>query len=405
MKIAYVNMQFPVPSETFAVLDVKALEAEGHQVSMYCMRPAHPQFTRLRSERGVEGIATEHLTLVNALRGFWFGLCHPRMLATLLHWTIICGASPRHLAKTLLLLPSALFIFARLFRTRPDVVHLFWGHYPSMVGYLVGRFMPGTVLSSFLGAHDLVYEYPGSRRLTPRLDTFFTHARSNLTSLFERGFVVLPEVVHRGIDTAIAVEPDENKFTRLDAPLFVSAGRLIPDKGFEDAIGIFAAIHRERPKARLLIMGDGPLKAQLQGISKSYGLGEAVEFLGHVPQQVLIEYLASAHVFLFMSRYASERLPNAVKEAMFQACVCIVAPSSGMDELVADGRTGFIVQDQHQAISRLRALLRDQDVCAGIAQQARMSIFNEFNVRSSMGRYTLAWQEALDRKASRVEQE
>ncbi len=405
MNIAYVNMQFPVPSETFAVLDVKALEEDGHQVSMYCMRTAHPEYERLRRERGVEDIPTEHLTAANALSGLWFGLRHPQMLAALLRWTVACGGSPCHLLKTLLLLPSALFIFARLFRGRPDVVHLFWGHYPSMVGHLVARFMPNTVLSSFLGAHDLVYDYPGSRRLAPRLDAFFTHAASNFPSLRERGFATLPDVVHRGIDTAIDVVPAEQKFACLDAPVFVSAGRLIADKGFEDAIGIFAAIHPERPKARLLIMGDGPLKERLQALAGSFGLGEAVQFLGHVPQRTLIEHLASAHVFLFMSRYASERLPNAVKEAMFQACVCIVAPSTGMDELVTDGHTGYIVDDQAQAINRLRTVLNDQDVCAGIARRARIAIFNDFNVRASMQRYALAWQEALDHKASRVEQE
>ena len=54
------------------------------------------------------------------------------------------------------LIPMSFYMFEKLKKEKPDIVHLFWGHYPSLVGYLVKKNMPDTKLSQFLGAYDLV---------------------------------------------------------------------------------------------------------------------------------------------------------------------------------------------------------------------------------------------------------
>ena len=53
--------------------------------------------------------------------------------------------------------------------------------------------------------------------------------------------------------------------------------------------------------------------------------------------------MAESDIFLFLSSKAGERLPNVVKEAMLSGCICIVSNTPGIDELIEDGKTGFII--------------------------------------------------------------
>jgi glycosyltransferase involved in cell wall biosynthesis len=69
------------------------------------------------------------------------------------------------------------------------------------------------------------------------------------------------------------------------------------------------------------------------------GLEDKVMFLGHVSQKKLLVKMANANFFLLMSRYESERLPNVVKEAMYQRCIVVTSDTQGINELVNHGKS------------------------------------------------------------------
>ena len=60
--------------------------------------------------------------------------------------------------------------------------------------------------------------------------------------------------------------------------------------------------------------------------------------------------MASSDIFLFLSSKAGERLPNVVKEAMLAGCICIVSNTPVIDELIEDGKTGFIIEEKNYAL-------------------------------------------------------
>lgn len=99
--------------------------------------------------------------------------------------------------------------------------------------------------------------------------------------------------------------------------LFV--GRLSPEKGIERLIFSFKEYYIKDPKAKLWIIGNGPLKENLKGICVDNGLSESVVFMDF--QKNPYKWMRFAHLFVLPSYY--EGLPNALLEAI--ACSCPVA--------------------------------------------------------------------------------
>lgn len=135
-------------------------------------------------------------------------------------------------------------------------------------------------------------------------------------------------------------EPLEHDwFVRGEAPLLVAAGRLAHWKGFSDLIDAVKLLAARR-RVRLLILGDGPLRAELQSQIERLGLTDQVRLEGYVENP--LKYFARADVFVLSSHV--EGLPNVLVEAM----MCGRTPVStdcptGPREVLQDGRYGYLV--------------------------------------------------------------
>jgi len=401
MKISYITTQFPVPSQTFLSLDVEALRNQGHEVSIYGLRPKHKRHSQLMLERGHEGLVVENSSFKTLVLSLWFCLRHPLMFLSLFYWVVkVSFKTPKHLLKSLVFLPSVMGHFYAIYQSKPDVVHLFWGHYPSMLGYLVKRFMPAAVVSQFLGAYDLVTNYPGSAALAKEADLLFTHSKSNLPMFDKMGIdSQRVHVVLRGTKLDFPYEGRLDKFDTLDAPIFLTAGRLEERKGIDDVLRVFSSVVKEYADSHLYIAGDGPYKNELILLSQELGCSRNVSFLGHIKQVDLIQLMSTAHFFLLLSRSTSERLPNVVKEAMYQQCIVITTDTDGISELVDAGKNGFVVpmssyEDAYKAVNRC---LISPVTSVEKAKLAKEKIIEGFNVNKSMTKYVVLWKNSLNK--------
>jgi len=119
-------------------------------------------------------------------------------------------------------------------------------------------------------------------------------------------------------------------------PTIVSVARLRPEKGHATLLAAFAIVLEHEPTALLVLVGDGPLRAQLEDFAREHGMAANVEFAGAVPD--IWPYLAAADVFALASKI--EAFGIAVVEAM-AAGLPVVAPAvGGIPELVTPGVTG-----------------------------------------------------------------
>jgi glycosyltransferase involved in cell wall biosynthesis len=132
---------------------------------------------------------------------------------------------------------------------------------------------------------------------------------------------------------------DDPWFLGNDCPVLVAAGRLAPWKGFSDLIQAIKVLSATR-RVKLLILGDGPLRAELQSQIQALGLQDVVRLKGYVDNP--LSYFAQAGVFVLSSHV--EGLPNVLVEAMMCGCTPVATDCpTGPREVLQEGRFGYLV--------------------------------------------------------------
>lgn len=136
------------------------------------------------------------------------------------------------------------------------------------------------------------------------------------------------------------MEPvDHDWLLQKSGPVVVAAGRLATWKGFEDLIRAIKFIPSQR-RVRLMILGDGPLRFELEALIVELGLKEVVRLLGYVENP--LKYFARADVFVLSSHV--EGLPNVLVEAMMCGCTPVATDCpTGPREVLRNGKYGYLV--------------------------------------------------------------
>lgn len=155
----------------------------------------------------------------------------------------------------------------------------------------------------------------------------------------ERIVRIYNPVITEALQQACDAPLEHPWFERGAPPVVLAVGRLTPQKDFPTLIRAFAQVHRQH-MARLLILGEGEQRPELEQLVKQLGLSEAVHLPGFEPNP--FRYMRRAAVFVLSSRY--EGLPNALIQAM--ACGCPVVATdcpSGPREILDGGKYGALV--------------------------------------------------------------
>ncbi len=125
-----------------------------------------------------------------------------------------------------------------------------------------------------------------------------------------------------------------------DEDYFLYFGRLSPEKGVEDILEAWSLLVN-RP--RLLILGDGPQRSDLEELSKKRGLEEKVFFLGHQEKKSLFRYIKSARAVVFPSRW-QENYPYSILEAGYLTKILVCVNIGGISELVKNRFSGLLYE-------------------------------------------------------------
>lgn len=206
-------------------------------------------------------------------------------------------------------------------------------------------------------------------------------------------------VIHNGVDVARVLEEASGGVELPEgfagADLVGIVARLERVKSVDVFLRAAAMIADDRPGARFVVAGDGPLRAELEALARSLGLGDRVAFLGWVePASALIGQL---DVCALTS--ASEGMPITVLEAMALGVPVVATDVGGVREAVDHGRTGLLapaggVRAVAEAVSRL---LGDEDLRARMGDAARERAAAEFSVESMREAHLEAYAELLAR--------
>ena len=154
------------------------------------------------------------------------------------------------------------------------------------------------------------------------------------------------ELAHDGIVSASSAWPIGSPsagFRRAPSrePLFVFTGRLAREKGVETLLHALSRARTNGLEARLRVVGDGPERSALQGLTASLGLGAAVEFTGWLPLERIEAQLADAWALVAPSVWA-EPLGLTALEAVVRGIPVIASATGGLAETVEHGVTGLL---------------------------------------------------------------
>lgn len=213
--------------------------------------------------------------------------------------------------------------------------------------------------------------------LTPLIRAVWKHASrvvSNSEGLKQLALVSKPDqeigVVYNGVDTEFFV-PDESKRSQKH-PTILCASRLTQRKGLKYAIEGFSKIISKYPHARMIVAGgDGDAAEELKNQVENLGLTKKITFSGEYDHAKLLSLQQSSDIFLFPS--LNEGMSNSMLEAMASGLPIIMTPTGGAQELIQDGKNGFLVEFQNaQSIAeKLDLLLSDPEICSRMGKESR----------------------------------
>lgn len=144
-------------------------------------------------------------------------------------------------------------------------------------------------------------------------------------------------------------------------------------KGVSVLLESFVAISRKYSEAKLLIVGDGNLKAEFQKLAKSLDIEDKVRFVGWINNDALPDYYRLADIFVLPSTESTESFGIVVAEAQACGLPVIVSDWPGVRSTLADGQTGLLVRskDVQDLSDKIIQLLSDDNLRHSFGQAGR----------------------------------
>lgn len=183
--------------------------------------------------------------------------------------------------------------------------------------------------------------------------------------------------------------------------LFV--GRLVDKKGIEYLLQAMPAVVAQHENAKLKVIGDGPLLAELTALSESLNISRNVEFAGSVVNWEIADHLRGAAITVFPSVVTDsgdqEGTPVAIMEALACGCAAIVSDYPGARDIIIDNKTGLLVpQRSPEALAKaIMVLLKDPTLCRKLGEQGRAHVQAHYDWRVISRRFLDVFDNLLQR--------
>ena len=173
-------------------------------------------------------------------------------------------------------------------------------------------------------------------------------------------------------------------------PRIVSVGRLVTFKGFEELIDVCAELGRRGLDFICEIIGDGPLRENLQEKIDKLSLSSRVTLLGSLSQGGVFEKLQAGDIFALPSitdcQGASDVFPTVIMEAMSAARPVVSTRLAGIPELVVHEETGLLLRpgDTMALVEALEQLIRNRELRLRYGLAGRMRIEQHFRIEQTI---------------------
>jgi glycosyltransferase involved in cell wall biosynthesis len=258
--------------------------------------------------------------------------------------------------------------------------------------------------------HNSLYDYPVSAarravyvltdRATARLSAVIVCVAQSLArDLIERSRVPAGRVcvIPNGVDLA-RFDPVTADGLRLrgalglgEGPVVGIVGRMTPQKSHTDFIAAFELVRKRHSRARALVVGDGPLRAEIEAAARTHGVSDACVFAG--VRDDIPECLASMSAVALSSH--SEGFPFTALEALAMARPLAATAVNGVTEIVESGQNGLLVPPRRPDLlgDALASLLDDPVRAATLGRAGRKTVASRYSLAHMIDRLTSLYDE------------
>ncbi len=183
------------------------------------------------------------------------------------------------------------------------------------------------------------------------------------------------------------------------APILVHVGRFLEQKNHVGLLRIFRSIRSQIPAARLVLVGDGPLRMSIETMARELGLGDAVIFAGL--RDDVHDILCASDLFVFPSLF--EGLGLVLVEAARAGLPIVASAIPGISEAVVDGVTAELrpVGEEERFAEAALQLLTDPARHARMGAASRQWFGDQWTIRRSTSAALAVYEEAMGQASAR----
>lgn len=284
-----------------------------------------------------------------------------------------------------------------------DIAHCFGGT-TTVTGSVAGSWAGVPVVGGCRGKYtEHPLAKPALRMVNRFLAGWIVNSRAAADTLsqafgIDRGKCL---VVYNGIDTEVfatqlsPAEARERIGVNPSCPVVSIMAQLRAEKNHPLFLKTAALTLTAHPDARFVIAGDGDLRSSLEELARSLGIADHVVFLGN--RADVPDLLAATDVTVLTSQV--EGLPNTLVESMCLGVPVVSTDYPGVEELVTDGREGFVAPrgNAPALAERVGHLLQDETLRRQMGACGRRTVEARFGLHAMATNLLAAYQTCLER--------
>jgi colanic acid/amylovoran biosynthesis glycosyltransferase len=391
--VIYLVSRFPKVTETFIADEIAELRRLGMDIEILALIHQHEDAIQPSAERLLPLVRFGSRSIAGLLSSQWRWL--RRRPARLLRlWLSVLtgnGISPAELLKSITTTLVAVEWADRCYGRKVHRLHAHWATHPALAAYVMAGLLD--IEYSFTAhAHDIFGPNAMLRKKLSGADFVVTISDFNLRLLRERYDAAAARV--RVLHCGIAQEDFSAQASR-DAegsgPIrLLCVASLTDYKGHRHLLDALALLKDRGHQVSCTLVGDGPMRQELELRAVELGVADQTHFLGRRPSPEVRAQLAVCDVFVLPSVQTPdgfmEGIPVALMEAMAAGCPVIASELSGIPELVENEVSGLLVQpgDAEAIADAVARLSEHPELRIRLADAARATVAEGFDLRTNV---------------------
>lgn len=298
-----------------------------------------------------------------------------------------------------------------------DVIH---SHQPFSLGWEATKFAKKLEIPIVLTYHIKYEEYSHYVFLIPKkisqkiirwivnrnckkCDAIIAPSNAIKKLLFDEGIKKSVHIIPSGInidqfakDTGKRQDIRSKYDVKDNEVLLITASRVVPEKNIDFLVRSFAAIRKARKDAKLMIVGEGSFRDELDALVKELKLEDCVIFTGLLDKEGMIAHYQASDIFVFASLTETQGL--VAVEAMAAGLPVVAVKASGIEDMIKSGQDGILTDNTEEnfAANAIK-LIEDGELRRRMSASARLNA-DEFSIAPWVNKAVSLYKDLVEKK-------